>query len=134
MEKNNDIPKLFSTVKAFMVLLTVVITGLTVYICKQSFDSANEERDFIYIADANNTLLLALANDVELNRSEEAKAHVKRFHELFFILSPNADFIENNMKKALYISDNSVKQVYVNLKEKKFFDSMIANGVSSEFR
>lgn len=134
MEKNNDIPKLFSTVKAFMVLLTVVITGLTVYICKQSFDSANEERDFIYIADANNTLLLALANDVELNRSEEAKAHVKRFHELFFILSPNADFIEKNMEKALYISDNSVKQQYINLKEKKYFDSMIANGVSSEFR
>ncbi|HOU69058.1 MAG TPA: conjugative transposon protein TraK [Paludibacteraceae bacterium] len=131
---NNDIPKCFTSVKIIMVILTVAITSFTIYICKNSFDSANSERDFIYVADANNTLLLALANDVDLNRSEEAKAHVKRFHELFFVLSPNAEFIENNMKKALYISDNSVKQVYVNLKEKKFFDSMIANGVSSEFR
>lgn len=129
----NNIPKTFSMVKAIMIVLTFAITSLSVYVCKAAFDSANKERDFIYIADANNTLLLALANDVQLNRSEEAKAHVKRFHELFFILTPNADFIESNMQKAQYISDNSVKQQYSILKEKSYFDSMIANGISSEF-
>ena len=40
------------------------------------------------------SLMLALSQDVRQNRPVEAREHVRRFHELFFTLSPEKSAIE----------------------------------------
>ena len=96
----NDIPATFKLVKFVMVCVTVVITGLTIWLLKVTFNAADEERNTVYVVDSRNTLKLALAEDVSVNRVAEAEAHVKRLHELLFILSPDIEFIKKNVRIA----------------------------------
>ena len=51
--------------------------------------------------------MLALSQDAQQNRPVEAREHIRRFHELFFTLSPDKNAIESNMQRALYLSDES---------------------------
>ena len=55
--------------------------------------------------DSGKSLMLALSQDVQQNRPVEAREHIRRFHELFFTLSPDKSAIESNIQRALYLSD-----------------------------
>ena len=48
--------------------------------------------------------MLALSQDLSQNRPAEAREHVRRFHELFFTLSPEKSAIEHNVKRALLLA------------------------------
>ena len=74
--------------------------------------------------------MLALSQDLAQNRPVEAREHVRRFHELFFSLSPEKDAIESNIKRALYLSDESTIGYYRNLQEKGYFNRLIAGNIS----
>ena len=74
--------------------------------------------------------MLALSQDVQQNRPVEAREHIRRFHELFFILSPDKSAIESNIQRALYLSDESAIGYYRNLQEKGYFNRMIAGNIS----
>lgn len=74
--------------------------------------------------------MLALSQDLAQNRPVEARSHVKRFHELFFSLSPEKEAIEGNIKRALYLSDESAISYYRNLQEKGYFNRIIAGNIS----
>lgn len=55
--------------------------------------------------DSGKSLMLALSQDMQQNRPVEAREHIRRFHELFFSLSPDKSAIESNVERALYLSD-----------------------------
>ena len=74
--------------------------------------------------------MLALSQDVQQNRPVEAREHIRRFHELFFSLSPDKSAIESNVQRALYLSDESAIGYYRNLQEKGYFNRMIAGNIS----
>ena len=122
----------FNSVKMILIIVSCSVTALTIFTIKSSFDSAESQRETIYMSDSKNTIELALSNDLWVNRPKEAEAHVKRFHDLFFFLSPDANQIERNMQRAIAISDKSVYQQYLLMKEKNYFEGLIANGISSE--
>lgn len=63
--------------------------------------------------------MLALSQDVQQNRPVEAREHIRRFHELFFTLSPDKSAIESNIQRALYLSDESAIGYYRNLQEER---------------
>lgn len=52
------------------------------------------------------------------NRPVEAREHVRRFHELFFTLSPDKAAIESNLNRALLMADRSALSYYKALSEK----------------
>ena len=74
--------------------------------------------------------MLALSQDVQQNRPVEAREHIRRFHELFFTLSPDKSAIESNIQRALFLSDESAIGYYRNLQEKGYFNRMIAGNIS----
>ena len=74
--------------------------------------------------------MLALSQDAQQNRPVEAREHIRRFHELFFTLSPDKNAIESNVQRALYLSDESAIGYYRNLQEKGYFNRMIAGNIS----
>jgi len=78
--------------------------------------------------------MLALSQDLKQNRPVEAREHVKRFHELFFTLAPDKDAIESNVKRALYLSDESAISYYRNLQEKGYFNKLIAGNILQTVR
>ncbi len=60
----------------------------------------------------------------------EAREHVRRFHELFFTLSPDKAAIESNIGRALLMADRSALSYYKVLQEKGFFNRLIAGNIS----
>lgn len=74
--------------------------------------------------------MLALSQDLSQNRPVEAREHVRRFHELFFTLSPDKDAIESNVKRALYLADGSAIAYYQSLAEKGYFNRIIAASIT----
>lgn len=84
-------------------------------------------RKSVYVLDANSVPLLARQTNVQLNRAAEYRSHINLFHSLFFSLTPDDKYIEYQMKRAMYLVDESGALQYNNLKEKGFFNSILSS-------
>ena len=91
-----------------------------------SYRFAERQREKIYVLDNGKSLMLALSQDLSQNRPAEAREHVRRFHELFFTLSPEKSAIEHNVKRALLLADKSVYNYYSDFAEKGYYNRIIA--------
>ncbi|MEI6950248.1 conjugative transposon protein TraK [Paraflavisolibacter sp. H34] len=90
------------------------------------FSLIRQERKKIYVID-NGVPLLARQTDVMENRPVEYRANVERFHSLFFTLAADNEFIQNQMKKAMYLVDESGVAQYNNLKESGYLNNIISS-------
>ena len=79
-------------------------------------------------------LMLALSQDLSQNRPAEAREHVRRFHELFFTLSPEKSAIEHNVKRALLLADKSAYNYYQDFAEKGFYNRLIAGNINQSLQ
>ena len=101
--------------------IIIVIAGFVF-----SYKLVQDSRKSIYIID-NGVPVLAKQTDVLLNRPVEYKAQIELFHRLFFTLAPDDAYIKDNIQKSLYLIDDSGKKEYTNLKEKGFYNQIIAS-------
>ena len=92
-----------------------------------SHKTVSEARKTVYVLDANTVPLMAKQSDVRMNRAAEYKAQINLFHNLFFSLTPDDKFIEYQMKRAMYLIDESGALQYNNLKEKGYFNSVLSS-------
>lgn len=107
-------------------VLCILVVGYTVW---QSYHFAEQQRQKIYVLDNGKSLMLALAQDVTINRPVEAREHVRRFHELFFTLAPDKNAIESNMKRAFNMADKSAFNYYKDLSEKGYYNRIISGNI-----
>lgn len=110
----------------FVAMCAVVVS--VALICVFSF--AERQREKIYVLDNGKSLMLALSQDMEQNRPAEAREHVRRFHELFFTLSPDKSAIEHNINRALILSDKSAYNYYTDFSEKGYYNRIIAGNIN----
>ncbi|HEV3252412.1 MAG TPA: conjugative transposon protein TraK [Puia sp.] len=100
-----------------------------IIICIISFSYArkmiNEEKRQIYVLN-NNIPLVATKENVLDNRQAEYRAHIAAYHDFFFSYPPDNEYIESQLKKAMYLVDASGAQQYNTLKEKGFFNSIVS--------
>lgn len=120
----------FRQIRLFTLVFVGVCALTTVVAVWRSYDYAAAQREKIYVLDSGKSLMLALAQDLQQNRPVEAREHVRRFHELFFTLSPDKAAIESNIERALMLADRSVVSYYKDLSEKGFFNRLIAGNVT----
>jgi len=90
------------------------------------FGQMSEARKTIYILDRD-VPILAKQTDQQVNRPVEYRAHVDLFHSTYFTLTPDDRHIEYQMKKAMYLIDETGVQQYNNLKEKGYFTQIMAS-------
>lgn len=118
----------------FILIITAILSSLiSIYFIKSSFDDAELARNEIFVADAQNTLILALSSDMNTNRGNEAKAVVNKLHTHLFYITPTASAIKNAIDNATELADESVKQFCNKKMETGFYDKMMAEGISIEF-
>jgi len=115
--------RLAATVSIGCLVLTLVCISI---VCFFSFRMVSNAQKTIYILD-NNVPILARQTDMQMNRPAEYKADVDLFHSLFFSLTPDDKYMEYQMKKAMYLVDESGMQQYNDLKEKGFFNSILSS-------
>ena len=102
----------FRQIRLFLLVfagLCALTTGVVVW---NSFRFAEAQRQKIYVLDKGKSLMVALSQDMAQNRPVEAREHVRRFHELFFTLSPDKVAIEGNVRRALFLCDESAFRYY----------------------
>jgi conjugative transposon TraK protein len=116
--------RLFSIV---FLCLCAIVAGYSVW---SAYGFAEAQRQKIYVLDNGKSLMLALSQDLSQNRPVEAKEHVRRFHELFFTLSPDKLAIESNIGRALQLSDKSAFNYYKDLSEKGFYNRIISGNIN----
>lgn len=127
--KMKNIDTAFRHVRGFsMMIITgcILISCFTVY---KSFSLVAQMQSRIYIL-ANGKALEAYSSDRKDNIPVEARDHVKTFHKFFFTLDPDDKVIKDNVTRALYLSDDSAKRIYDDLKEKGYYAGIISGNIS----
>lgn len=120
----------FKQIRLFSLVFVVMCGLVTGYSIWSAYRFAEAQREKIYVLDQGKSLMLALSQDVTQNRPVEARDHIRRFHELFFSLSPDKNAIEQNVKRALYLSDKSAYNYYQDLMEQGYYKRVISNNIS----
>ena len=110
----------------FVAMCAVVVSVALVMV----FSFAEKQREKIYVLDNGKSLMLALSQDMSQNRPAEAREHVRRFHELFFTLSPDKSAIQHNIDRALILADKSAYNYYTDFVEKGYYNRIIAGNIN----
>lgn len=124
----------FKQIRLFGIVFICLCAGITGYSVWNSYSFAEKQRQKIYVLDGGKSLMLALSQDLSQNRPVEAKEHVRRFHELFFTLSPDKNAIENNINRALFLVDKSAFRYYKDMQEKGYYDRIISGNINQAIR
>ena len=124
----------FRQIRLYSIIFLVLCSVVVVWSVYSSYDFAEKQREKIYVLDGGKSLMLALSQDLSQNRPAEAREHVRRFHELFFTLSPDKSAIEHNVKRALLLADKSAYNYYSDFAEKGYYNRIIAGNINQVLR
>lgn len=125
-----NIESSFRQIRLFGMVFLSLCALMVVYSVWSSYRFAERQREKIYVLDGGKSLMLALSQDLAQNRPAEAREHVRRFHELFFTLSPDKSAIEGNIKRSLLLADKSAFNYYKDLSEKGYYNRIISGNIN----
>lgn len=80
---------------------------------------------------ASGTVMIANQENLSSNRPAEIRHDVKMLMERLFTMAPDNSSIEENLREAEVLGDESVMNFINNLKENKYYDKLIAASTSS---
>lgn len=120
----------FRQIRLFGIVYTAACALVVVCSVVCAFRFAEAQRQKIYVLDGGKSLMLALSQDLSQNRPAEAREHVRRFHELFFTLSPDKSAIEGNIRRSLMLADKSAFSYYKDLSEKGYYNRIISGNIN----
>ena len=120
----------FRQLRLFGIVYLCACTLLVGFSVWKAYGFAEAQRQKIYVLDEGKSLMLALSQDLEQNRPVEAREHVRRFHELFFTLSPDMGAIEGNIQRAMFLSDRSAYAHYRDLAEQGYYNRVISGNMN----
>ena len=120
----------FRQIRLFGIVFLCLCALVSVFSVVASFRFAEKQREKIYVLDGGKSLMLALSQDLSQNRPVEAREHVRRFHELFFTLSPDKSAIEGNIQRAMFLSDRSAYAHHRDLAEQGYYNRVISGNMS----
>lgn len=116
---------------AAIISIGAFVTSIVIVLIAMFFavQLVHDERKNIYVLDGS-TPLLAQQTGQEVNLEVECRSHINQFHTLFFTMPPDDDFMKHNMEKAMYLVDESGLRQLNNLKEKGYFNSIMATSAT----
>lgn len=117
--------------KTRLALSTVLISviGSVVLCCVVllwSFNMITRERNQIYILDGEIPFLADRAQ-LETTFDIEAKAHINQFHQYFFNLPPDNEYIQYTIGKAMYLADASALKQKQAMTENGFYSDIVSS-------
>ena len=124
-----NIESSFKQIRLFTFVFAVLCFGVVGVVVFKSYQFAEKQREKIYVLDNGKSLMLALSQDMSINRPVEAREHIRRFHELFFTIAPDKNAIESNVKRAFNLADQSAYNYYKDLSEKGYYNRMISGHI-----
>lgn len=120
----------FRQIRLFGMIVVTLSAAVAIAAVIFALNFAEKQREKIYVLDNGKSLMLALSQDMTQNRPAEAREHVRRFHELFFTLSPDKSAIEHNINRALLLADKNAYNYYSDFVEKGYYTRIIAGNIN----
>lgn len=120
----------FRQIRLFGIVVVSLCAIIAISAVCVSLRFAEKQREKIYVLDNGKSLMLALSQDMNQNRPAEAREHIRRFHELFFTLSPDKSAIQHNINRALILADKSAYNYYTDFVEKGYYNRIIAGNIT----
>ncbi|UZJ63936.1 conjugative transposon protein TraK [Sphingobacterium sp. KU25419] len=127
--KPKNIDTAFRQIRQFTLVVVAASLLLCCFVTYKSFDLARTVQEKIYVL-GNGKALEAFASSRKENIPVEAREHIKSFHANFFTHSPDEKLIQQQIRKSLYLADNSAKQQYDNLRESNYYVSIISGNIN----
>ncbi|MEB2782190.1 conjugative transposon protein TraK [Algoriphagus sp. C2-6-M1] len=115
----------FHHVKYLSFAVTLGSLCLSGYLGMKAIQATQAAQERIYIL-AEGKALEAFSATKKENIPVEARDHVTMFHHYFFSLSPDENFIREQVSKSLYLADGSAKKVYDNLRERGYYTEIVS--------
>ena len=120
--------------KTRLALMTVLLTIVgNVVICGMLIAYGakvlSEERNQVYVLDGD-IHFLAQRSQEEANFVMEAKAHIQLFHQYFFTLPPDDDYIKWTLGKAMYMADGTAIKQKQAMEENGFFSDIVSSSAT----
>lgn len=120
--------------KTRLALMTVLLTIVgNVVICGMLIAYGakvlSEERNQVYVLDGD-IPFLAQRSQEEANFVMEAKAHIQLFHQYFFTLPPDDDYIKWTLGKAMYMADETAIKQKQAMEENGFFSDIVSSSAT----
>jgi conjugative transposon TraK protein len=100
-----------------------VICGVCIFLCTRL---VTDERSQIYVLDGD-IPFLAERSMQESNFVMEARAHIQLFHQYFFNLPPDDDYIKWTLGKAMYMADGTALKQKQAMEENGFYSDIISS-------
>lgn len=127
----SDIRSSFKGMKLCMVIMAVVCTVICISNNRSNAKKVDAAAKNIYVIDKGSVLQANRADNGE-QRDLEVMDHVRRFHELFFNLSPNVNLINQNIERALNLADESAYNYFNTQKEGNHYSRLIDMNASQQ--
>lgn len=113
--------KLVMIISSLFPVGCVVVSLGSILVAKGMVDEAHKK---IYVLDGKVPILVK-QTDMAETFDVEAKSDIEMFHNFFFTLAPDDQYIQYTMKKAMYLVDETGLAQYNALKEKGFYNNVI---------
>ncbi|WP_367867007.1 conjugative transposon protein TraK [Pedobacter sp. WC2423] len=124
-----NIDTAFKHIKIFNIILILANVVMFCFYTYRS-DKRIEQAENRVLLINNGKVIPVEVSDRVANLPVEVKDHIASFHLLFFTLAPDESVILSNIKKALYLADNSAKIEYDNLQENGYYSNIISGNIS----
>lgn len=121
----------FKTMKFILFGVVLSATAIVLYNTYSSHLLIEKSREKVYVLKDGEALELALSRNPEYNRKAEIKNHLEMFHQFFFNLDPDPKDIKYSIGKALYLIDDSGKQLHYAREEELYYHKIVDGSITS---
>ena len=102
---------------------SAVICGLCFYFCTSL---VREQQAQVYVLDGSIPFMAERSKN-EMTFDIEAKAHIQLFHQYFFNLSPDDEYLKWTFGKAMYLADESALRQKQAIEETGFYSQLLSS-------
>ena len=115
----------------FTVLLAVSASAVTCGLCFWfSLKLVRDQQQQVYILDGSIPFMAERSKN-EMTFDIEAKAHIQLFHQYFFNLSPDDEYLKWTFGKAMYLADESALRQKQAIEETGFYSQLLSSSILS---
>lgn len=126
-----NINSAFNYVRLFSLIIVLASFLISFYAIVKVSEISKMSKEQMLVLDATGNIQTATLSSRTANIKAESKAHLKRFHKLFFEFDPEQDVIDANKERWSYLADKSAVVQFDKMTEMGFFQNIIAGSISS---
>ena len=117
--------------KTRLAMVTVMLAlGASTVICAACFyfctSLVREQQNQVYVLDGTIPFMAERSKN-EMTFNIEAKAHIQLFHQYFFDLSPDDEYLKWTFSKAMYLADESALRQKQAIEETGFYSQLLSS-------